>query len=475
MEKPELKNQKRTLLWFAVFLVSTVFYLIWYWHDGVIIAVDAPSYITMEIDREPIYPAFLWLFRTIFGEDRYLDIVVIVQCVIAGLAAMAVTKDLTERFRLKLWASGTILFVQYGITLLNRFVAQRRYSYYNSICTEALAYSFWVFFLLSILKILYDHKKRDVVWSLMWCVLMISVRKHMIISLCILFLAIVYTKTKSVRTFWKACVLGLALMAAGFACTQLIDRTYNYMLRGEFAPHTGDSTFILGNEFYVATPEMADDLSTEEEKEIFMEILRREDEKEWRMAYAPADWMGMEYHYSVSYDCIKFETVMVVIREWLNEHGVPEEAFNARYEEIANQLTKELLPATIPGMLQIFKVNLLSGFVTTVLKTNRYLNIAAVLIYLAFIGLVIDLAHRDKKRDKNTSLAAVEPASAVPAALMILAAIVINVCFTSLTIFTQMRYMLYNTAFFYQIGLVMLIQAFAKRQHVTGKNDNPKT
>jgi hypothetical protein len=38
-------------------------------------------------------------------------------------------------------------------------------------------------------------------------------------------------------------------------------------------------------------------------------------------------------------------------------------------------------------------------------------------------------------------------------------AIALNVGLTSATIYCQMRYMLYNTAFFYQAGFLMLIEA----------------
>ena len=36
---------------------------------------DSNQYIAMHIHREPLYSFFLWIFRSLFGETRYLDIV----------------------------------------------------------------------------------------------------------------------------------------------------------------------------------------------------------------------------------------------------------------------------------------------------------------------------------------------------------------------------------------------------------------
>ena len=145
MEKQMLfkDRNKNKLFWLALLIISCVFYLIWYWHDGVIMSVDGPTYVEMESGREPAYPLLLWIFRTLFGNDIYLDIVVILQCIVAGIAAVVLARKLQELFELKIYTVVLLLFMEYGVTLLKRFVAQRRYSYYNSICTEASSFCYW--------------------------------------------------------------------------------------------------------------------------------------------------------------------------------------------------------------------------------------------------------------------------------------------------------------------------------------------
>ena len=48
---------------------------------------DSNQYIAMHIHREPLYSFFLWIFRSLFGETKYLDIVRFLQ---NGLAAFSV-------------------------------------------------------------------------------------------------------------------------------------------------------------------------------------------------------------------------------------------------------------------------------------------------------------------------------------------------------------------------------------------------
>jgi len=453
--------------WLGIFVISVLFYLMWYWMDGIILTEDAPSYITMTSDREPGYCTFLAVMRILFG-DYSLHAAVIVQCVIAGVAAAAITMGLKRRFLLGRIGMLLVLLIQYGVTLLNRFVAQRRYSYYNSIETEGLCYSLWIFFFLAILGILYgssdgqsryDNRKNSIVMALLWSVVLISIRKHMLITLILLVLCLLYTGFRERQ--WKSAFVSAVLCgAAALVMTTLIDCCYNYVVRGDFTSHSGDSSFILGTELYLADEGMAQAISSEEQRELFLEIMRRADDKEYNIAYArkglPTEgiqgsflwnWQTIQNHYSLSYDRIKFDVVMVVIREYQDQIGIAQEDRGAHYNEIAGGIMKALLVPCILNLMKLYVCNVLHGMITTILKVHRLLNWAAVVIYCLYITLFIGLWRRG----------CVE---SLPFAAAVLLSVVVNVCFTSLTIYPQMRYMLYNTALFYQAGLVMCIDAY---------------
>ncbi|MDE6918028.1 MAG: hypothetical protein K2P39_14675, partial [Lachnospiraceae bacterium] len=118
--------------------------------------------------------------------------------------------------------------------------------------------------------------------------------------------------------------------------------------------------------------------------------------------------------------------------------------------QTANAMMRELRVPSIPNLIKLFVCNVIHGMITTILKVHRLLNWAAVLIYGAYAALFLYLKRKNVREGLGFAAA-------------VAAAIVVNVCFTSLTIYPQMRYMLYNTALFYQAGVVLCIQWYTHR------------
>ncbi len=452
MKEQGVLRDKKKAVWVGVFIVSAVFYLLWYLQDGIILTEDAPSYINMTSDREPGYCSFLWILRVIFGTNIYLHVAVILQCLIAALAATALTYSLKKRFELNWLISIGILVIQYGITLLNRFVAQRRYSYFNSIETEGIAYSLWVFFFLALLGVLYNKNKKSILTAAIWAVVLISIRKQMLVTLPLIFLCILYVRFMDKRKWYRVLVEAILVVVLSYVGVVFVDCSYNLASRGVFEQHTGDSSFILGTEIYLADVEMADAMEHEQHKEIFLEIMRRADEKQYNLAYAGKGWHNIEDHYSLSYDRIKFDIVNVVVREYQEKNGIPQEQWEEYYNEVAGTLMKELLPESIPNLIKLFFCNVIHGMITTVLKVHPVLNWGALFLYVSYISVFIFLWQRQSYKMVS--------ASALPFAAITVISILGTVGLTSITIYCQMRYMLYNTPLFYQAGLVMLAEAW---------------
>lgn len=460
----ERQKKKRQMLICAVlFVVSLAFYLFWYVLDGIIITEDAPSYINMGSDREPGYCLYLMMFRKLLGAELYLHAAVVGQCVVAAMAACAVTLFLTDMFSLNLLGSAGVLAVQYGITLLNRFVAKRGYSYFNSIETEGLAYSIWIFYFLCILGIWYKKDKKSMVGAAFWAVLLISIRKHMMITLAILVIVMIcsYIKSQGWKKAVTNAIIACMLCLAG---TRLADCGYNLAVRGKFAPHTGDSSFILGTELYLADKEMAENIKDTRNRDVFLEIMKRADEQKYNIAYAGKGWQALEDHYSSAYDRIKFDIVMPVIRESQETRGIDGADREADYNLIAQTLMKELLIPVAPRLIKLFWCNVIHGLITTILKVHPLLNWCALALYLLY-GAAIARLFALKRRHKNADFN--NPAHF---AWIVLLAIAVNVCFTSLTIYCQMRYMLYNTGLFYQALGIMILHIFACVRQEQGRS-----
>lgn len=438
--------KKDKLIFAAVFVIGLVFYLAWYILDGIILTPDAETYINMSGIREGGYCTFLWALRTLFGEWVYLHIAVIIQCVVASIAAVALAGGLKRRFGLSWLLTLAILAVQYGLTLLNRFVAQRHYSYFNSIETEGLTYSLWIFFVLSVIGILYDRDKKSIVSAVIWAFALTSIRKQMLLAFVLLFPVLVYIRWGSKKRA-KAVLTALLTVIMGLFLVRLSDCTYNFAVRGVFAPHTDDSSFILGTQIYTADKAMAERLENPVYKELFLEIMERAEEKEYNISFAESGWSSLENHYSESYDRIKFDIINAVIREYQELNGIPEDLQNVWYQEAVSGIMKELLIPCLPNMFKLFCANVAHGMITTILKVHPVLNWAALALYILYCALILALLIL-KVYEKAKP-------SALLFAAFVLLAIVGNVFITSVTIYCQMRYMLYNTGLFYQAGLIM--------------------
>lgn len=448
------EKKKQQLVYGIAFAAGILFYLLWYVRDGVILTPDAPSYINMESHREPGYCIYLWILRSLFGPELSLHIAVILQCLLAAYASCAFSACIQKRFRLSYVSFFLLLAIQYGMTLLNLFVASRRYSYFNSIETEGLTLSLWLLLVMSLLGILYDKDKKSVVKAVLWTVLLTAVRKQMLIAFGLLFLCLFIAWRKE-KKWLRAAAAAAGVLAGAALLNVLLDCSYNLAARGVFAPHTGDSSFILGTELYVSGPEMEENISDPMYRDLFREITSRIEEKGYSSSFAQKGWMNEVNHFADSYDQIKFTVVNDVLYGYIRETYGEQADLDAHYNEIAGALMKDLLVPCLPALSGLFISNVIYGFVTTVAKVHPLLNWYALFIYGAYLALIA-LCLRKGGRT----------ARAVWFAALVLTAIAANVALTSVTIYCQMRYMIYNTGLFYSAGYVMLILLVRER---TGK------
>jgi hypothetical protein len=143
---------------------------------------------------------------------------------------------------------------------------------------------------------------------------------------------------------------------------------------------------------------------------------------------------------------------MVVINEYLEESGVLQDQKVIQYNNIINTMARELLLPCIKDMFRIFLCNIIHGLITTVLKVHPVLNWLALIIYVIYMLLLI-LSIKNRTR-------------ATPFAVFVLLAMIVNILFTATTIYCQMRYMLYNTALFYQAMFIMMIEIYRTHKEI---------
>ena len=158
----------------GLLIVCVGFYLFFPFYDGPVWCVDSPSYATMSISREPLYPTFLWIFRKLFGESGYLLPVVLVQSIIAAYATWKLAVTIKSYFHNSRLLSVLSVCFQFAVTILCRFVAIRGSSYIDSIMTEGLGLSLYVLFMVQLYKYIMEEKKLNLVGALCFALLLVN-------------------------------------------------------------------------------------------------------------------------------------------------------------------------------------------------------------------------------------------------------------------------------------------------------------
>lgn len=161
IKSPETDNIKYNSFSIILLCISLLYYLFFAFWDGAVICVDSPSYIEMNIAREPFYPMFLAFFRFIFENagDFYLTAAAFAQSILGALAAWSLAAYIYREFRLPRTLAMLVLLVPLGVSFLCRFAAQRGSMYSNSILTEGIAISGFLLFFRYLIEYTFTQKK----------------------------------------------------------------------------------------------------------------------------------------------------------------------------------------------------------------------------------------------------------------------------------------------------------------------------
>lgn len=448
-----MKKDKNKIYSSILLLAALVFYLFFAFFDGAVICVDTPSYVEMSIMREFVYPLLLAVFRAIFGE-QYLLMVVVLQSILAAIAAWNVSIYCKKQFSLGYGLSTLIFLIPIGVSLLNRFAAGRGSMYSNSILTEGLTLSLFLLFFRYLHDYLVNRGKRALWMAIILTGVMVATRKQMYVALFLLFIVLIYVGISSVKennthivvkdwgkTLGRAVIICVAIVLSA----SLLDHTYNYVLRGRFVGHSSDNRFVLTMVFYTAEEEYVEELP-EELQPLFLEIYENCDRQGYLMHSAGEGWYNNVVHFGDYYDLIQIKNMWPAIQSYVAEHYTTDPTERELItDDITNVMISSLMDKTAPSILKVLFNNFLSGLVTTVAQRNHILIWYSLFAYIGYIALTGVYAYKVRRLDSVLLLC-----------ILTLLSIVVNVGLVSAVIFCQTRYTVYNMPLFYISGLILL-------------------
>jgi len=408
---------------------------------------DSNQYIAMHIHREPLYSFFLWIFRSLFGETKYLDIVRFLQNGLAAFSVIWLAESLKKRFDFGQWMEALVCLILLAPHIITPVFSASGLVLSNGVISEALGLPLFYLFTAQCMKMVYTRQRGAALSSLLLSLFLSLVRGQMMFTILLWLVfagAVVIVEKKKLAKRLLICVVCTAL---AFGTRTLLVKSYNLVFNGYFINNTFGSVGLLANILYASDEEDAKRIADQDARVMFELSYRLAKEQGATYQDAPEGFFNRAAHLEKWHDAIKFEMIEEPWRQLHDREGfidyIPE---NVESDRIAATIVKSLLPAVLGRWLYDYLALACYGLIRSIAVVHPLLNWYALTAYLAYIVL----AALAWKKNHNSN--------AVWLAAFSLLAVFANVFATSMIIMCLSRYVIYGLPLFYVSGLMLLYE-----------------
>lgn len=408
---------------------------------------DSNQYIAMHIHREPLYSFFLWIFRSLFGETKYLDIVRFLQNGLAAFSVIWMAESLKKRFAFGQWMEALVCLILLAPHIITPVFSASGLVLSNGVISEALGLPLFYLFTAQCMKMVYTRQRGAALSSLLLSLFLSLVRGQMMFTILLWLVfagAVVIVEKKKLAKRLLICVVCTAL---AFGTRTLLVKSYNLVFNGYFINNTFGSVGLLANILYAADEEDAERIADRDARVMFELSYRLAKEQGATYQDAPDGFFNRAAHLEKWHDAIKFEMIEEPWRQLHDREGfidyIPE---NVESDRIATTIVKSLLPVVLGRWLYDYLALACYGLIRSIAVVHPLLNWYALTAYLAYIVLAA-LAWRKNHNSNAVWLAAFS-----------LLAVLANVFATSMIIMCLSRYVIYGLPLFYVSGLMLLYE-----------------
>lgn len=408
---------------------------------------DSNQYIAMHIHREPLYSFFLWIFRSLFGETKYLDIVRFLQNGLAAFSVIWLAESLKKRFDFGQWMEALVCLILLAPHIITPVFSASGLVLSNGVISEALGLPLFYLFTAQCMKMVYTRQRGAALSSLLLSLFLSLVRGQMMFTILLWLVfagAVVIVEKKKLAKRLLICVVCTAL---AFGTRTLLVKSYNLVFNGYFINNTFGSVGLLANILYAADEEDAKRIADQDARVMFELSYRLAKEQGATYQDAPEGFFNRAAHLEKWHDAIKFEMIEEPWRQLHDREGftdyIPE---NVESDRIAATIMKSLLPAVLGRWLYDYLALACYGLIRSIAVVHPLLNWYALTAYLAYIVL----AALTWRKNHNSN--------AVWLAAFSLLAVLANVFATSMIIMCLSRYVIYGLPLFYVSGLMLLYE-----------------
>ena len=442
---------RKRIIDITIFLVFAVFF-------GFLLITGEPQYLgdsfqheMQFVTREPVYALLIQFLRFLSPEHHY-ELIILVQNILAIVANTIFVCVLRRLLNLKWYMLPVMIVILLAPHIMTPLASASGMVITNSLLSEGISYSLYLFFILHILKAVWSRNilGKDSLFAFFWAIGVSLVRGQFMVLILVWFLAMAIIAFLQKK--WKQIAIFVVMLAVAFVGRGLLVKTYNYCEQGLFVDTASGKAMSVANVLYVADREDGEAITDEGLRELFYEIYDRAYADGMNYQFSPDGLLARAAHHEECHDSLNFDYFAIAAKEYVTETtGVTVEDYQlmmVEVDKVASALMSELLPQVVVKYAYNYVAMVLMGFVRSVAMVHPIFNWYALAIYL--IAMILTIFVWVKKHDSK----------AAPFMALVLLMITGNVTGTSLMIQCISRYMLYNLPLFYLAGLLLLLECY---------------
>lgn len=413
---------------------------------GYSIVGDAMQYIEMGGYLPALYPVFLWLFRSIFGEGIYLYVVLIAQCMLGALGIMLILHFVRTEYKIAHWVN-----VVFFIMLLAPYVRESmrevpRYMYSHLILTEAISIPLFYYYVWSGL---YMIKRKDVVSFIgmnIFTVLLVLSRAQFQVCLILNCVVLVYLVCVQQRKRWLFLIEGLIIIIVAYQLTGFLGDSYKKAILGT-TQNAWNSSYFLLHCMYASDAEDAAIYDEEDYRELYGILYDQLDQKHYNYKYQVGSVYDKSMHWSYDFSRT-YRDLKDTVSEYVKAQGIGDELQQG--EAISDYVGGLMKPLLVKNGIKSFGYSLYQLPISMcsnvfIVKENHlwFSYLGTIIIYSITVLLV--LWRFLQKKDSF----------AVWFMMFVMCFMIGNALVVGYVLHTQARYLLYSMGVFYvALGLL---------------------
>lgn len=449
-EKKENLNQNNIQKGAVLLLLIAVFLFIFFM-GGVKKYPDTQQYLGFNPNREPGYSLLINSMTFLFG-DKGFFVLGFLQNALAVCAVYLTASYIGSKFKEKyvLPLVTACLLIPYVIT---PFFAVSGIVLTNAMLSEGVTLSGYNLFVYFLLKAMWEKEQRNssIMFALGMAFLLSMIRGQMLVTLVVWFCITMFLRIREKN--WKKLVKSVIVFIIVLLCRMVFINSYNLFVNGIYTGTTYGDVTILSNVIYVSDRESGEAIEDEILRRLYEEIYEIAEAGNMLYHDAPKDFSQEASFYSSMHDLIKDTAIYPTLQSYVaieqgNTHYM---TMCVRVDELASQLTKELMRENFKEWTLHYLKNMTVGFIRTVAYVHPFFNIPTMIGYFIFVIAGIFLYKR--KRESEV----------VPLFFLTILMTVGNVSAVALTIMCLSRYMIYNTSFVYITALLLFVEIWKLR------------